>query len=416
MHEKLAINGGPKSVIGQNLRLWPFYSERTGSIVARKIGSGQVFATNFDPDIEKFEESFAKKLCPEHYALFCSSGTSALMTAYFALGLDSGSEVLVQSNTFRTTATPLFLLNLVPVLCDSNDDGSLSIEDAERQITNKTQAIVVTHMWGQTTDLVKLKELATKYSLPFVEDCSHAHGLKWDGQPIGTFGDIGVFSLGTKKMISGGIGGMLVTRDRELFEKAALFSQPKPKAAKFVKASALLPYLSSGLGTNFRGSPISAVLAQNHLDRLDETIQIKNGNLSRLSRIIMDKLPELRPIVKNTSITNGTWYSYPCTWNGDYATRDQVVRVLKAEGVAVNTPGDVLHEMKLFRAWDKRAPLTTYRATLPNKQRICGGVNALFSKLIMWPTTEMYEICDSLLESYSFAMEKVRYCLSKDIR
>ena len=136
MVDKLAINGGSPSVSISSNRLWPFYDKEVEEVIANKIRKSQVFATNIDPDIEQLEQSFVNKLCPDHFSLFCSSGTSALMTAYFSLGLDKGAEVLVQSNTFRATATPLFLLNLVPTLCDSNNNGSLSIEDAEKELVD----------------------------------------------------------------------------------------------------------------------------------------------------------------------------------------------------------------------------------------------------------------------------------------
>ncbi|MHB0929635.1 MAG: DegT/DnrJ/EryC1/StrS family aminotransferase, partial [Candidatus Nanopelagicales bacterium] len=236
-----------------------------------------------DVSIESFERNFVDQLCPGHYAIFCSTGTAGLHSAYFALGLENEAEVLVPTNTFRATVTPLLQLNLTPVFCDSNPiTGAIDLEDAEKRITSQTKALVVTHIWGHPADMDKAVALSKKYKLFLIEDCSHAHGARYNGQPVGTFGDVSVFSLGTKKMISGGLGGIIVTKNKTIYEKAMLFGQPSPVAAAKTSDNNLRSFLGSGFGVNYRGSPLAAIIASEHLARLEYTIATKNHNIEKL--------------------------------------------------------------------------------------------------------------------------------------
>jgi perosamine synthetase len=413
MSDRLAIEGGKPMISNLNYKRWPFYSSDVEEVILARIRSGDIYATEPDPIIEELESLFIQKYCPGHYALFCASGTAALFSAYFSLGLDYGAEVLVPSNTFRATVTPLLLLNLRPVLCDSDPvTGGIDLDDAEQRITKRTQALVVTHLWGHPVDMTKAKQLADKYNIALVEDCSHAHGSSWQELPVGTVGNVSVFSLGTKKMVSGGIAGILITKDSTIYERALAFGQPKPRAKAIIKDEKLRAYLGTGFGANLRGSPIAAALAIDHLNRLPETISIKNKNLLKLSKALQDYLPDLVSPTRKIEVTSGTWYAFYCSWTNQEISRDLILRALQAEGVLVSKPDSLLHQQILFA---DPSPMTSYKF---DKLPMCSKTdypnsNLIFERLIGWQTREMYELADETIASYALAFEKIQQNLHK---
>jgi len=407
MMYSLALDGGPPAVPPLSFRRWPFYSTKVAAAIVERVVSGNLYATEIDPLIEGFEERFTQRLCPGYKSIFCSTGTAALSSAYFALGLDPGAEVLVPTNTFRATVTPLLLLNLRPVLCDSDSHtGTIDLDHAESKITSRTQALVVTHIWGHPADLKRACRISKKYGLALVEDCSHAHGATFNGKPVGTFGDVSVFSLGTKKMISGGLAGMLVTKTSRIYERALLFGQPKPRGDIELTDPYLREFLGTGLGANFRGSPLAAVLANEHLERLPSTISVKNANLLRLADALNRYLPDLCPPSRKKEFTSGTWYAFQCSWRNQEIRRDILIAALKAEGVSVTKPTHLLHNERLFYDF---SPLSTFRFRRRPRYRKHEYLKSelLFDQIIGWETRELYEPANEIVDSYALAFEKI---------
>ncbi|MFF2019512.1 DegT/DnrJ/EryC1/StrS family aminotransferase [Paenibacillus sp. NPDC058177] len=406
---KLALFGGTPAVQKEPSKVWPFYSSSVEKIILQKIRTGDVETTKIDNLVDEFETSFTRQYCEGAFGVFCNSGTSALLTAYFSLGLDYGAEVLVPSNTFRATVTPLLLLNLRPILCDSDRVvGSICLKDAESKITSKTQAIVVTHLWGHPVDMDKVRSLAHKYSLAIIEDCSHAHGAEWRNRPVGTFGDAAVFSMGTKKMISGGSGGMVITRNRDLYEKALLFSQPKHRAFKQMKNDILKSYLDSGLGANFRGTPFAAALALDHLKRLPNTVKIKNINIALLENGLKDCFPYFKPLKRSEHFTAGTWYNFYCFFEQKDINIKRLLSALVAEGIPLKQPNDFLHKSKIFH---DQSLLTSYQFDDYKSPVIKDFKNNeyLAANLIGWETREFFEPAEEIISAYLRAFEKVNY-------
>lgn len=404
--DKLALDGGWPSISLVQKKRWPFYSSDVEGPILSRIRESNLDAANVDYAIQSLENDFVASYCPEHYSIFHCSGTSALLTAYFALGLPKGSEVLVPTNTFRATVTPLLALNLFPVFCDSDPiSRCIDLIDAESKITEKSKALVVTHIWGHPVDMERALSLCQKYNLLLIEDCSHAHGAAWNGQNVGTFGDISIFSLGTKKMISGGKAGILVTKHRAYYDRALLFGQPKHRAKADMLDLNLKEYLGSGLGLNFRGSPISAILASEHLKRLPRTIEIKNDNLSQLEKVIRSEFPQLTHPIRDSRFNKGTWYMYYCTWENEELSRDVLLSAMKAEGMAVNKPEPFLNKQKIFK--DPSIYTTLDFSDYCNCSDQYPVSEWLMQVLIGFDTREMYEPADEILNMYAEGFRKL---------
>jgi dTDP-4-amino-4,6-dideoxygalactose transaminase len=377
------------TAIGATSRQWPFYSEEATAIVHGIIQRGKVFDSGEDEWVGKVEAEFSRKLAPNHYSLFCGSGTAALYSAYFALNLSKGSEVILPVNSFRATATPLLLLNLVPIFCDvCPATGTIDFDHAEAMVTPRTEAIAVTHMWGHAVDLERLQKFATKHRLAIIEDCSHAHGLQWNGTPVGTAGDVAAFSLGTKKLVSGGSGGMLVSSRQDIFERAVVLGHPRSRALSVVTNEQLIPYAKSGLGANFRGTPIAAALALDHLKRLDETIAVKNDNLNALITCIGESLPFLEPLTWPKEITQGTRYALKLKVPKEIG-REALLKNLSEAMLPVSAGSKPLNEQRQFEE-PFLSSLPSPRLISQRKQKFEGAAN-LEETLFEIDTRSLYE-------------------------
>src|SRR5262245_30793900 len=214
-----AILGGPKSVtLDQTEALkWPLLTNEDEEAVLRVLRDGDL---SLHPVTRELEADY-RSYFGARYALAHCNGTAALLAAFFALDLQPGDEVLVPSATFWASVVPMLWVGAVPVFCESEFDRlGLDPADAETKITSRTRAIVVTHLWGMPAKMTALIALARKHSLRIVEDASHAQGAMWRGRPCGTLGDISVFSLQSSKLAPAGEGGMLLTNDEGLMERA----------------------------------------------------------------------------------------------------------------------------------------------------------------------------------------------------
>ncbi len=211
-----------------------------------------------------FEESFAK-FCGVSYCVGNGNGLDALMLSLKALGIGSGDEVIIPSNTFIATALAVTYVGATPVLAEP-DIRTFNIDPAriEEKITPKTKAIMPVHLFGQPCDMKPILAVAEKHRLFVVEDCAQAHGAKYRGQRVGSFGHAAGFSFyPTKNLGALGDGGATVTNDRELAERVASLGNYGSKEK----------YYFLYQGNNSRLDELQAALLAAklpHMDRMNE--------------------------------------------------------------------------------------------------------------------------------------------------
>ncbi len=329
---------------------WPEYDDEAVERATALIRAGRTFDYRHGPEIQEIEELFAARHHGRH-ALALNSGTSALLAGYYALGIGPGDEVLVPTLGFLATASPLLLLGATPVLCDAGDaTGSVTADTLRARITPRTRAIAVTHLFGHPCPMEEITALAAEHELPLLEDCSHAHGSTYRGRPVGTFGDLAVFSIGGLKMVSGGMGGILLTKDQRHYDLACLLSAFQQRSRLSVRDERLRLLADVGLGGNLRMSPVAAVLASSHARRLDELVAAKARNIGRLRDGLSHRAGVSAPPVL-PGRTMGGWYDAVISVDAGSAgfTRDQLIDALKAEGVRARIPNTApLHRTSLF--------------------------------------------------------------------
>ena len=171
-----------------------------------------------------FEKVFAE-YCGVKYCIGVGNGLDALMLALKALDIGEGDEVIVPANTYIATALAVTYVGAVPVLVEPDiETFNINPSLIEEKITGKTKAIMPVHLYGQACNMDSIMEIAKKYGLKVVEDCAQAHGAKYKGQKVGTFGDVAGFSFYPGKNLGAlGDAGAVVTNNKELAEKVRRF-------------------------------------------------------------------------------------------------------------------------------------------------------------------------------------------------
>ena len=218
------------------------------------------------------------------YALATSSGTSALLSSAFALGLKPGDEIIVPAYTFVASYSSVIFLGLVPVLAEVDESLDLDPDDIERRITPKTKAIMPVHMLGNPCDMDRIMAVARKNKLLVLEDCCQAAGASYKGKKVGTIGDIGAFSLNFFKTINSGDGGFVVTNDKSLYERAfGMHDQGHTPNRTGVEVGN-----RSLLGLNFRLNELTAAVALAQLKKLNRIVAELRRKRTLLKELISD--------------------------------------------------------------------------------------------------------------------------------
>jgi dTDP-4-amino-4,6-dideoxygalactose transaminase len=174
-------------------------------------------------EVLNFEKNFAK-FTNSKYCISVGNGTDALEIAIESLNLKKGSEVIVPTNTWISTAEAVTRNGLKVVFCDvCLKDYSIDLDDLKKKISNRTSAIMVVHLYGYPASIKKIKKITNNYKIKIIEDCAQAQGSKIENKHVGTFGDIGTFSFFPGKNLGAyGDGGAIITNRVDLKKKCEL--------------------------------------------------------------------------------------------------------------------------------------------------------------------------------------------------
>jgi perosamine synthetase len=237
----------------------PWLSENVRRYVLDCVDSGWI--SSLGQYVGRFERDFAA-FCEARHAVATSNGTTALHLCLATLGIGPGDEVLVPDLTFVSTANVVRYTGAAPVLVDSDPrTWGMDPADARRKLTARTRAVIPVHLYGHPVDLDPLLALAAEHGLEIVEDAAEAHGARYKGRRVGALGRIGAFSFYGNKIITTGEGGMVVTNDPSLFERAA-----------FLRDHAMDPrrrYYHPEIGFNYRMTNIQAAIGCAQLEQAD---------------------------------------------------------------------------------------------------------------------------------------------------
>jgi perosamine synthetase len=348
----LAINGGPKAAPTDPgpAQSWPIITEEDEravlEVLRRRAMSGR------DVTLE-FEKEYAEWHGVE-YALGHSSGTAALQAAMWACGVGIGDEIIAPSMTYWATALPVFSLQGTMVYGDVHPDTlTLDPEDIEHRITERTKAIIPVHLGGYPADMDPIMEIAERHGLKVIEDVSHAHGASYKGRVLGTIGHVGCFSIMSGKALATGEGGILITNDRYIWEKATAWGHHGRTSSirwaadmeePVITEPDLLPYKGMPMGGyKYRMHQLTSAVARVQLKyyrpRMEEILKAMNYFWDLLEDV--PGLQAHRP-AKDSGSHMGGWYAP----RGIYKAEELNGLPLDKYAEAVQAEGGVCSERK----------------------------------------------------------------------
>jgi perosamine synthetase len=241
----------------------PWLSENVRRYVLDCVESGWI--SSLGEYVPRFERNFAR-FCEAAHGVATSNGTTALHLALVTLGIGAGDEVLVPDLTFIATANVVRYTGATPVLVDAHPTTwTLDPDDARRKVTARTRAIIPVHIYGHPADLDPVLELAAGHGVAVVEDAAEAHGARYRGRRVGALGRMGAFSFYGNKIITTGEGGMVVTDDPALAERA-----------RFLRDHAMDPhrrYYHPEVGYNYRMTNVQAAIGCAQLEQVEAILQ-----------------------------------------------------------------------------------------------------------------------------------------------
>jgi dTDP-4-amino-4,6-dideoxygalactose transaminase len=260
---------------------WPVSGSRERELLDEVLSSDRW--GGYHPFVARFEQEFASfQQC--RFGLSACNGTVTLEMALEALGIGDGDEVIVPAISFISTATAVSRVRATPVFVDIESD-TFNIDPAriKEAIGPKTRAVMPVHFGGPMADMDAITAVASAHGLPIVEDAAHAHGSEWSGTRAGSIGAIGSFSFQNGKVMTAGEGGILLSNDETLIDRAReILDQGRRKGEGW--------FHHYTLGTNYRITAWQSAILIAQLERLPE----QNQRRARNAAIIREQLADLR--------------------------------------------------------------------------------------------------------------------------
>lgn len=336
---RLALSGG-SPVHGPDWPAWPQAPESTLRMLREAATSGRWAVSGAYTGTPSFERRFAQAFAAYHgvrYAVPTCNGSAALTIAMETLGVGPGCEVIVPGLTWVACASSVSALGGVPVLADI-DPGTLSISCAAAKalITDRTTAILVVHAYCSAADVDAFVQLSESTGIPLIEDCSQAHGTEWNGQKVGTFGAIGLFSLQQTKVLTSGEGGITITSSPDLHD---LLQQYRANGRRYLRnpVPGQLEIEEAGTveGHNYSMSEFSAAVALSQLEFLDE----QNAHRGRNAALLADLLAGIEGVSTPSApaaVTQRTYYDHVIRFDETILGPFSIQRVVEAMTAELN--------------------------------------------------------------------------------
>lgn len=360
----LAINGGQPAVTHPLPPMYPGgmrIDEEEETAVLEVLRAKRLFRyygpTPGPSKVEELEGAFAARM-GSRFALALSSGTAALVVGLIGLGIGPGDEVIVPAYTWIATASAVAVVGAVPIMAEVDDSLTLDPQDVERKISPYTRAIIPVHMRGAPCQMGALMGIAHARGLKVLEDAAQADGGSYHGKALGTFGGAGIFSLQFNKIITSGEGGILVTDDEVVYQRALMVHDVVGGQRNGIPSKDVL------LGINFRMPELLAAVMLVQLKRLENLLrdmrQRKTMIKESMAALALRKGIQFRTIHdQEGDAAVALMFMLP-----DAAQAHAVAKALSAEGV----PAGVIYsadreDYHIYAHW---APIMNQHAWTPN--------------------------------------------------
>lgn len=369
--DALAINGG-KPVRDSYISYGKQTIDDKDIDMVIKVLKGDYLTTG--PTVSEFEKKVANYVGAK-YAVAVSNGTAALHMACYAAGIKSGDEVLVPAITFAASANCVLYCGGKPVFIDIDEKTyNMDIGKIEEKITSKTKAIIPVDFTGQSVDMDRILEIARKYNLVVIEDAAHALGSEYKGQKIGVKADMTEFSFHPVKPITTAEGGIIVTNDKNLYEKMLLFrTHGITRNEKFMNDNQGPWYYEQiDLGYNYRITDMQCALGISQMDKIDSFVKRRRDIVKKYNEAFGNLKEVIIPY--EAEYSNSGWHIYVIALNLNELTvgRKEVFEALQKENIGVN-----VHYLPVY--------MHPYYKSIGYKEGICPIAEDLYNKMITLP-------------------------------
>ena len=272
-------------------------------------------------EVSAFEEEFAAYIGGK-YCVGLASGLDALWIAIRLLRIGVGDEVIVQGNTYIASVMGVTMNGATPVFAEPDEHFGMDPEKIEPLITDKTKAILVTHLYGMASRMDEIVAICKTHNLKLVEDCAQSHGASFKGQMTGTFGDVGCFSFYPSKNLGAfGDAGAVIVNDEALAKEFKVFRNYGSEKR----------YYNKVVGANSRLDEIQAGLLRVRLSHMNELTEEKQKIATRYSKEIDNPLVKLPTLVPGAT---GVWHQYVLRCE----ERDRLIEYLNKKDI-----GTIIH-------------------------------------------------------------------------
>jgi perosamine synthetase len=359
--------------------------------------------------VRAFEQKFAELLGVEH-AFACASGSAAVHTAIAALDPEPGDEIVTTSITDMGALAPIIYQGAIPVFADVEAQTyNVSARTIEPCLSERTRAIIVTHLFGNPCEMSEIMKLAGERNIPLIEDCAQSFLSSHDGQAVGSIGAIGCFSLQQGKHITTGEGGIVTTNDPALARRMFLFIN---KAWGYGDAQPDHYFLA----LNYRMSELQGAVALAQLDKLEAVVESRIAAAARLTRKLQD-LPGIATPLVNPGNVHTYWkYCLHVDPRRIFDGAAGVARLLKEKGIAsapryIQKPAFMCEVFQKQRTFGKsRYPFNLARPEAVDYDRArFGGTYDALERILVLPWNERYtaEHVDYIADAIGEAVEQL---------
>ncbi len=388
----LAINGG-EPIRTKPFPAWPTL-DATDIEAFQDIYDSRHWGVS-GTKVPEFEKKFAE-FQGANYGVCVNSGTSALYVSLKAAGVGPGDEVITTAYTFQATVVAILMTHAVPVFVDTAPDNFLlDASKVESAITGKTKVILPVHIAGYPADMDALVEIARRHRLKLIEDCAQAHGAEWRGRGVGSWGDFGCFSFQSSKNLCAGEGGIILTTDRELYERAWAFHNcgRTPPDAEYGMVE---PF-----GGNFRMTEWQAGLLLSRLTRLESETNHRHMNMRWLDGWF-GEIPGIKVTPLDPRATRGGCHGYKAIFDAEEfggISRKIFLNAMRAEGI----PMGYWYATPMYRADFLASNLFGQEQDLseahcPETEKLCQTGLALGQNVLMGSEVDMEDIIEAAMK------------------
>ncbi|MFO8006360.1 MAG: DegT/DnrJ/EryC1/StrS family aminotransferase [Candidatus Brocadiia bacterium] len=340
MARQLALHGGKRTVPEGFIKPWPHVTEADKAAVMAVLNARSI-AEQQQAQAEGLAKEWADYMGVKH-CIPVNSGTAALHMCVAGLGIGRGDEVILPAFTFWASAAAVLHHNAIPVFVDI-DPRTWCIDPnlIEEAVTERTRAVMPVHIHGMTADMDPILEIADRHDLAVIEDVAQAHGARYRGRLCGSMGDAAGFSTQASKTLSSGCqGGLFVTDDDRIHERASLLQYFGERVVPGRERQEQ-EYNAQGLGWMYRGDMLSQAFVRSQLKRLDENNALRVSNCEFLTERLSELPGVLTPYVPDEC--EHVYYNYVVGFDPEPlgldvsagTLREKAEEALKAEGVPV---------------------------------------------------------------------------------